>query len=578
MSFSNLDTLYNERVSHIYQMPPLGFGQKEPYYFNYLKPGPMSDAIKNDSQALPITATLRDIKRLVNFSVDSKGLLFLAKQQLLQTGNVFAYTSVVNPLFVVGNAVPFLHFNRGLRGTKILTIPDVVKGRLQKETGKVAVSRVNTLGNNPFGKSMRVQAIRGQSGGVGSLLAGILGNVSSVSGTFNPASTVYVEGTRPDINYFDTLTNNPPSNDPMAFPPLLGFKEQIKESISSPNRKLVGKNTNKSITNYSTFISALRSTYATKNGKLSYFNDQAINDILPANMPWRNSGEEYAPESNIYKFENDKADDYVEVSIKVPSKKTTVQFRAFIKDIKQQVKSEYNSQNYIGRTEKYVTFGGVTRTLTFDLTLHSFSQEEMNGMYTKMNFLTGLAFPLGTVTSQPSSNAADKFSVDSNVPRGSLPDLVVTGNRASRLTNPQTLAPPMVALTIGRLYVDQPGYFTDFKFEFGELFDIDKQLPFTVRVRATYIILEKETAFYDTPFYGLFQLNLPKSNVSDLPTPPDLSLADLNFSNDLAGKAVQLPAPDSSGNRTVNPTTIPNSYQFGGSGKINDGSGGGSSF
>jgi hypothetical protein len=134
--------------------------------FLELKPDdPNKNETKHDSFALPIGSIKRDVIRVGKFLTSGNGLLFLLKQQALQTGNEFVENRVLNPLFVIGNVQPYKHFSRGLASAKDFDLAGEPltdhygnkkpasdssigsAGRLQKHTGDDAIARVT--GNSP---------------------------------------------------------------------------------------------------------------------------------------------------------------------------------------------------------------------------------------------------------------------------------------------------------------------------------------------------------------------------------------------------------------------------------------------
>ena len=145
-----------------------------------------------------------------------------------------------------------------------------------------------------------------------------------------------------------------------------------------------------------------------------------------------------------------------------------VHFRALISSIKESVKPEFNEQRYVGRTERFVTYGGVKRGLSLSFNIVAFSQQELDGMWTKVNYLTGMAFPKGI---------KNGFMV-----------------------------PPLFKFTIGGLYDNQPCYIESLDYDFLDetiTFDTDREVPFAINVAMQLSILEKRSKFHDSPFYQI---------------------------------------------------------------------------
>lgn len=145
-----------------------------------------------------------------------------------------------------------------------------------------------------------------------------------------------------------------------------------------------------------------------------------------------------------------------------------VQFRALVSSIKESIKPEFNEQRYVGRTERFVTYGGVKRGLNLAFNIVAFSSDELEGMWSRINYLSGLTFPK-TVT--------NGFMV-----------------------------PPLFNVTVGELFNNQPCYIEMLDYDFLDesiTFDIDKEVPFAINVNMQLNILEKRSRFFDSPFYKI---------------------------------------------------------------------------
>lgn len=145
-----------------------------------------------------------------------------------------------------------------------------------------------------------------------------------------------------------------------------------------------------------------------------------------------------------------------------------VQFRALLSSIKESIKTEFNEQRYVGRTERFVTYGGAKRNVSLGFNIVAFSQPEIDAVWTRVNYLSGLAFPRG----------------------------VIYG----------FMIPPLFKITVGGIYDDQPCYIESLDYDFLDesiTFDIDKEVPFAVNVNMQLSILEKSTKFHNSPFYKI---------------------------------------------------------------------------
>lgn len=153
-----------------------------------------------------------------------------------------------------------------------------------------------------------------------------------------------------------------------------------------------------------------------------------------------------------------------------------VHFRAFLSSLKQNVKPEFNEQRYIGRTERFVTYAGARRTASFEFNVAAFSQNEIQQVWARINYLTGLAFPRGASSSG-------------------------------------FMIPPLFKLTIGNIYNDHPCYIDTLDYDFldeNTTFDIDNEVSQWVKITMNVVLLEKRSRFYDSPFYAITEQQLAR--------------------------------------------------------------------
>ena len=667
MAFKNLEQRFNENVNKLYAGATLKFENgksstgrnDDPLIVR--KPG---NGYWNfaESRGLPVVSAALDVKRLTLFTLSKRGLLFLAKQQLLQTGNTFEHTRIINPLFAVGNAVPFLHIRRNLRplaigGTvaKALSVLGIKKtstpnspaelrkiGQLQQETYdkwnggsglvKSLIKKIPVIGQTisafsakrsmgevgngwtytrpELGKNnseyfvYRYNAdtapgstdskllrtlikfvtkldIGGNDGvGYGAIKSNgnyvtylnysndkpewprsiqtdyatyrlakykkvVLPERSEVAkksdikeeyktasdyqklldsqiedtaylsydrdnnqkykaadgnlfGVLYPnsvnseklstrLSTIY-EGTAPevtdevaakktdidsqigehvdaDVALSDIERLNPrPTVRATGLPILAEYSgKAFVRYFSHGNVGLGSVNASEIIDGNTTNMQAKVDAFKTgpqKGKKLSYIKDESN---LPAIVP------NTSVSKPAYQSINNAFDDPIVVSFAM-GKDTPIRFRAYIKDLQQSATPEYKSYQYIGRMEKFVNYVGVQREISFKLGVVAFSKDELDGVWTRINYLTGLVFPYGF--------------------------------------NRGIFQPNIARLTIGNVYVEQPGYVTSLNTNFNELgesWEIDggRQVPIAAQMDIKFIIIEKSSKVADSPFYGI---------------------------------------------------------------------------
>jgi hypothetical protein len=76
-----------------------GIGPSQPFVYTKISDSNFSrNLTKYDSQAFPVGSTARDLKRIGQYMITGKGLLYTGKQLLLQNTNAFNETRIYNPL------------------------------------------------------------------------------------------------------------------------------------------------------------------------------------------------------------------------------------------------------------------------------------------------------------------------------------------------------------------------------------------------------------------------------------------------------------------------------------------------
>jgi hypothetical protein len=146
-----------------------------------------------------------------------------------------------------------------------------------------------------------------------------------------------------------------------------------------------------------------------------------------------------------------------------------VQFRAFISELSEQIETEYNEDRYLGRTERFVTYAGAKRAVKLKFMIVAFSEDEIDNVWLRINYLTGLTFPKDASSSG-------------------------------------FMVPPLFRITIGNIYEDQPTYIKNLDYTFIDdkmTFDIDAEVPQRIEVTMQLQLLEKATRFFDSPFYAI---------------------------------------------------------------------------
>ena len=498
MAFKNLEARFNENVNKLYAGATLKFeGGKASNGRNddpliVRKPGAGQVGIKLEGRSLPVVSTIQDVKRLTLFNLSTRGLLFLAKQQLLQTGNTFEFTRALNPAFVVANAVPFLHIKRNLRPLGELVGKTDTSFANVKSMGQLQNSTYNKLKSKglelPFGK-----AIDFNRPGAGKALTNkLLGPLKALKDTVKNTLSAFSPNQKRNIG--ELIDKWGVESWKVSRPELDGYINGIQSAnrkyqstidksfvtyfdvptgedaggIRSLSDAILGKpDKNNVITDPDSFefkrwerlTKVAYGGTRTSARKISYIKDPAN---APNNIETVNSREAYKPINSDFT-------DPIVVSFAM-GKDDAVQFRAFIKDLNQTATPEYKAYQYIGRIEKFINYVGVQREISFKLGVVAFSRDELNVVWRRINYLTGLVFPYGF--------------------------------------NKGIMQPNITRLTIGDVYVNQPGYVTSLSTNFTELsesweLDAGSQVPIAAQMDIKFTLIEKASRIADSPFYGI---------------------------------------------------------------------------
>ena len=120
--------------------------------------------------------------------------------------------------------------------------------------------------------------------------------------------------------------------------------------------------------------------------------------------------------------------DFIKFRIKDKVNGRIIQFPAYLADITDNSSAEYNPTRYIGRADQVFVYTGYSRSISFGFRVAALTRGDIPVMWNKIDYLKQLALPTYKT------------------------DVLDDGE-------PRPVA-PFVELTIGDLYVDQPGYFS----------------------------------------------------------------------------------------------------------------------
>jgi len=202
------------------------------------------------------------------------------------------------------------------------------------------------------------------------------------------------------------------------------------------------------------------------NERPSYYHDllnmtDAV-DGVPGQFPVKMSVKDETPEIK----------DSIKVRFLDITNNKLIPFRAIIEGLAESVTPEFNSNRYIGRIERNIVYLGVTRSLSFSLYVNAFSSDELEHVWKKVNHLVGLTYP-------------------------------------SKFTSDGFMGPPIIQLTMGDFYRNQPGYIESITndIEDGTSWEITpgSQVPQRVRMSIVFQVIEKEAMSATSNFYGYLE-------------------------------------------------------------------------
>lgn len=524
---ATLADLFNQKSQDIYKR----FAAKvepndQPYVSIIPDTNDSRSRIKDDNRAVPVVSIARDTARVSKFLRSSNGLLFIAKQTLLQTGNTFVDTKLYNPASPLLNTVPFLHIRRNIP-TKALTTN--ASGLLQNTTVNDVTSKFIISGKIQSFSSGR----RGLIPTIGSIAKTYLATqLKNAVNTIVPLPQNYSES-RPEYKTFNYVNNTFGNTGPVVFSPQpLNQRNSIRLSLTATTTANLQNMAVRKLTNFvqsvtqkfpslirppieklnppkdiPTFVQAAtefrnKQLINAKNRLNSkYFAEQQLYDKGPASSvventdsvingsspsikdPYNLTRKVITNDENVINYNNiirEQNKDIIRFTFRDANGENPVHFRALLSSIKESIKTQFNEQQYVGRTERFVTYGGVKRSVNLTFNIAAFSRGELDGVWTKINYLSGLTFPSGV---------KNGFMV-----------------------------PPLFKITIGSIYDNQPCYIESLDYDFLDetiTFDINKEVPFAVNVNMQLSILEKRSKFFDSPFYKITEQIAKEQLVQD---------------------------------------------------------------
>ncbi len=530
MAFTTLEQRFKQRATRIYNKFSPSSDQLVVVKPNTEGTFGSENRIEYDTRAVPVISVLRDQSRISKFLSSPEGRLFVRNQTLLQTGNTFANSTIYNPLSARLSVVPFIHPRRHLVGQALLK-PDApgllqnatvntvsgrfqIAGLLQQATSRgalppllsVARSALSTTAKNLANKFIPLpqnytssrpeyKTFYGATAagpilfapqplnqrGIPRLIvsANLKNAVISAARTAitNAAKAAFTRSLSPKLQGQVPTSLVTPPEPPLPF---VAAAKAFRENFYNKNKQF---NNISRFKNYyfSEFPNKSQDREEVNTTNLTALNAQTNKDtqiykdnfnsanyqykILDELSTERTRAVQLPPETTTRPSDITKLDI---ITFRFNNGGTGIPFRALISSIKESIKPEFSDQRYVGRTERFVTYGGVKRGVSLGFNVVAFSQNEIDTMWNRVNYLTGLAFPKGV---------SNGFMI-----------------------------PPLFNITIGKIYDNQPCYIESLDYDFLDesiTFDIDNEVPLAINVTMQLSLLEKRSRFYDSPFYKI---------------------------------------------------------------------------
>lgn len=258
--------------------------------------------------------------------------------------------------------------------------------------GETIISRITNTTNAPKGQ------IRPEG------LVDINNLLGFSSGSYAIGDTQYQQSSpdfiRPkqDINYTfqGTTFNNTLSYNQLLSTKLSSTEDEapILKDFRLTKGNSLGNNYSSSLVNIATRVGI-----GNPGARLS-INRQYINEVFEGGQDKVNMIPLYTDDTNP--FENTKykiqARDLIKFAFEVidndnPKNTTKVHFRAFVTNFSDNHSAEWNGQKYMGRGEKFYTYQGFDRQVSFQFKVAAQSKQEMLPLYQKLNYIVSSLYP-----------------------------------------------------------------------------------------------------------------------------------------------------------------------------------------
>ena len=158
-------------------------------------------------------------------------------------------------------------------------------------------------------------------------------------------------------------------------------------------------------------------------------------------------------------------------------------FRAYIDSLSENVTPNWNSEDYIGRSEPVFTYTSATRDISIKFKLFASTPDELDMIYTKINKLTSLAYP--------AYKKHETVNVDG------------TDLKVGAIGGKERMKPPLTKFRLGELYGDVDAELTGFLKSIAYTYDgpweirRGKRVPKYIEVDIEYQVIHSEVPSLD---------------------------------------------------------------------------------
>ena len=104
-------------------------------------------------------------------------------------------------------------------------------------------------------------------------------------------------------------------------------------------------------------------------------------------------------------------------------------FRGYVEGLTENISPTWNSENYIGRSEPVYTYTRAERDISFQLKLFAQSEDELGAIYSKLNQLTSLCYPLYHAPLNEKTSLTGKIRMKSPLTKFRLGELFGSENK-----------------------------------------------------------------------------------------------------------------------------------------------------